>query len=95
MSNFYDDEEAAMPYNPDDSVTDDSTAESTIAQVKQNHESELLAIEGVEGVGIGQNEIGDEVILVYLRDAAAERRIPQELESFAVRTEITGIIDAY
>lgn len=96
MSNFfYEEEEAAMPYNPDDPMTNDSTSASTIASVKLSHEHELLAIDGVEGVGIGQNEIGDQVILVYLRDAAAENRIPQKVEGFAVRTQITGIIDAY
>lgn len=92
---FY--EEAAMPYNPDESETNvgGTAAATAIARVKQDHEAELLAIEGVEGVGIGRNEIGDEVILVYVREADVANRIPSSVEGIGVRTMISGAIDAY
>lgn len=94
MNGFsYDDEEASMPYNPEEPAAGESA--SSIAQVKQNHESELMAIDGVEGVGVGRNQIGDDVILVYLRDDEVSKRIPRNIDGFQVKTEITGIIDAY
>ena len=96
MNSFaYDEEEAAMPYNPEESETDYSASLSPIAQVKQNHESELMAIDGVEGVGVGRNQIGEAVILVYLRDDEAGKRVPHSIDGFQVKTEITGIVDAY
>ena len=100
MSQFaYDDEEAAMPYNPEDQPTGDTggaaaARSASISRVKQIHERELMAIDGVEGVGIGRNQIGDDAILVYLRDAETAKRIPGQIEGFPVRIEITGIIDA-
>jgi hypothetical protein len=87
-------EEAAMPYNPDEPAATGSTSSSQIAGVKQNHERELMAIDGVEGVGIGRNQIGDDVILVYVRDEAVGQRLPFNIEGFQVKTQITGIIDA-
>jgi hypothetical protein len=87
-------ETAAMPYNPDEPAADDSPSSSPIIAVKQNHERELMAIDGVEGVGIGRNEIGDDVILVYLRDEEVRKQVPYNIEGFQVKTQITGIIDA-
>jgi hypothetical protein len=87
-------EEAAMPYNPGESAASDSASSSPIVAVKQNHERELMAIDGVEGVGVGRNQIGDEVILVYLRDEEVKKRIPPNIAGFQVETQITGIIDA-
>lgn len=92
MNEFLD-EEAAMPYNPEDYAANESALSSPILSVKQNHEQSLLAIDGVEGVGIGRNQIGDDVILVYLRDEAVKQQIPFDIEGFQVKTQITGIID--
>ena len=61
--NDFPNEEAAMPYSPDSS----SESSSPVQHVKQRHEQELMAIDGVEGVGVGRNSIGDDAILVYLR----------------------------
>ncbi len=87
-------EEAAMPYNPDEPAASVSASSSPIVQVKQNYEHKLMAIDGVEGVGIGRNQIGDDVILVYLRDEEVGDRIPFTIEGFQVKRQITGIIDA-
>lgn len=86
-------EDAAMPYNPGEETTAASGA-SGLEHVKQNHEGELMAIEGVEGVGIGQNGIGDAAIIVYLRDEDVRNRIPRTIEGHPVVTHITGAIDA-
>jgi len=87
-------EDAAMPYNPGEETTASASGGSGLEQVKQNHESALMAIEGVEGVGIGQDGIGDPAIIVYLRDEGARNRIPRTIEGHPVVTHITGAIDA-
>ena len=86
-------EDAVMHYNPDDEMTAGGGS-SGLERVKRSRESELMAIEGVEGVGIGQNEIGDGAIIVYLRDEGVRRRIPRTIEGHPVVTIITGAIDA-
>ena len=66
-----------------------------IHAIKDAHEDELMAIPGVQGVGIGQNGIGEDVVLVYLKDAAAKQHVPPQLEDVPVETTIVGEIDAY
>jgi hypothetical protein len=85
-------EDAAMPYNPGEKTN--ASGASGLERVKQNHESALMAIEGVEGVGIGQDGIGDAAIIVYLRDEGARKRIPRTIDGHPVVTHITGVIDA-
>lgn len=67
---------------------------SQIESVKNRHELKLMQIDGVMGVGIGQNDIGDDAITVYLRSATDKAKIPTELDGYPVTTEITGEIDA-
>jgi hypothetical protein len=86
-------EDAAMPYNPDEE-TNTASGASGLEYVKRNHEGQLMSIEGVEGVGIGQNEIGDAAIIVYLRSEDVKKRLPRTIEGHPVVTHITGPIDA-
>lgn len=87
-------EEASVQYDGDNS--DEETANNLeVLRVKNAHEARLLSIDGVVGIGIQQNEIGDEVIWVYLRDESVLRHIPSILEGIPVQTEITGEIEAY
>jgi len=88
MSNFY--EDAAMPYSPEAS----SETSTPIQHAKDSHEHQLMAIDGVEGVGIGRNSIGDDAIIVYLRSEDVKKRIPREIAGHPVETKVTGIIDA-
>ena len=83
-------EEAAMPYSPDSSTE----SSSPVQHVKQRHEQELMAIDGVEGVGVGRNSVGDDAILVYLRSDDIKTRIPRSIDGYPVETQVTGIIDA-
>jgi len=83
--------EREIPY-PDDE--EETMSSSEIERVKNQFEQKLLQIDGVVGVGIGQNEIGDDAIVVYLRDASSEEKIPAEIGGHPVLTEITGDIDA-
>lgn len=86
-------EEAATPYPAEE--TGGYMPESEIERVLKKHMDRLLAIEGVVGVGIQTNEIGNEVIVVYLRDESAQEQIPSELEGFLVETQVSGEFDAY
>lgn len=68
----------------------------TIEEVKQAHEADLMAIEQVEGVGIGSDSAGRDVIVVYISNPAAAAHVPKQLEGFRVRTEnLGGPIEAY
>jgi hypothetical protein len=86
-------EEAAVPYEA--SILPASELSSKVEQVKQAHEARLMAMDGVMGVGVGRNPIGDDAIVVYLRDYTAQKNIPTQLDGVPVMFEITGIIDAY
>jgi hypothetical protein len=85
-------EDAAMPYSPEEDNTTESS--SSLELVKQNHEQELMAIDGVQGVGVGRSKIGDDAIIIYLRDEGAKQRIPRSVAGYPVETIITGPIDA-
>ncbi|MCU0560444.1 MAG: hypothetical protein MUD16_09660 [Desulfobacterales bacterium] len=68
----------------------------TIEEVKQAHEAGLMAIEHVEGVGIGADSAGREVIVVYISDPDAAARLPKQIEGFRLRIEnLGGPIEAY
>lgn len=86
-------EEAAMPYPANEEGG--HMPKSGIERIKEKYEQRLFSIDGVVGVGIGTNEIGDDVIVIYLRDETAQKRIPSELEGFSVRTQISGEFEAY
>lgn len=88
MSNFQ--EDAAMPYSPEVS----SETSSPIQYAKESHEQELMSIEGVEGVGIGRDSIGNDAIIVYVRSKDAKKRIPHNIAGYPVEMKVTGIIDA-
>jgi len=85
-------EDAAMPYSPSEATNPSSV--SGLEQAKQAHERELMAIDGVEGVGTGRNRIGDHAILVYLRDESVRDLIPRNIDGHPVELLITGPIDA-
>jgi hypothetical protein len=80
-------EDAAMPYHQGEDLSRADTA-------KQKREASLMAIEGVEGVGTGQDAIGNEGIVVYVRDAEAAKRIPRRVDGLNVEVQVTGPIDA-
>ena len=68
-----------------------SSAKASIEQAKTNHEMRLLNIEGVEGVGIGE-EMGKPVIKVYVakKTKAIQKKIPDQIEGYPVVMEVTG-----
>jgi hypothetical protein len=86
-------EEAAMPYDP--GQASGGTGQSLVGSVLARHERALMAIDGVVGVGIGRTRIGDDAIVLYLRDASVQQRVPTQVEGYPVETTVTGEIDAY
>jgi hypothetical protein len=67
----------------------------TIAQVLAEHTDALMAVPGVVGTAIGQQG-GAPCIRVLLarQDDAARRRIPDEIEGYPVRVDVTGPLHA-
>lgn len=82
-------EDAVVCYNPEEPAPS-----SPIALAKQKHEAALMQIDGVEGVAIGKDALGNDAIIVYLREASVKPRVPRQLDGFPVETEVTGLIDA-
>ena len=54
-----------------------------------------MAIDGVEGVAIGRDRIGDAALVIYVREPSVKRQLPSQVEGHAVETVVTGPIDAY
>jgi hypothetical protein len=67
----------------------------TIEQVKERNETELMAIEGVVGVGIGECE-GEPCVKVLLENDSPDlkRQIPTQLDGYPVDTEVVGSLEA-
>ncbi len=70
-------------------------APSAAGEARERHEAELMAIDGVMGVGLGRDDIGDDAVIVYVRDRGVCAQLPAEVGGVAVRCEVTGIIEAY
>lgn len=68
-----------------------SNQKITIEQVKAKCESQLLSINGVVGVGIGE-ELGKPVIKVYVAEKtkSLQEKIPEQIEGYLVSIEATG-----
>ncbi len=66
-----------------------------IDAVKQSHEVQLMKIQGVEGVGIGADDIGNPAIVVYVSSATVQNQLPRRIQGFNVRVEnLKGPISA-
>lgn len=67
-----------------------------VKQVKQRHERELLRLDGVQGVGIGDDH-GRPAIMVYVDDSSSAemRKIPQRIDDVQVVVEESGAFTAY
>jgi hypothetical protein len=63
----------------------------TAAEVLRRHEAELVQLPGIARVGLGQDEEGEEVIIVFARSDvqdldAIRAHVPEELDGY--RTDI-------
>lgn len=70
--------------------------EEHVRHVKQHHERELLGLDGVQGVGIGEDH-GHPAIMVYVDDSspARLRKIPRRIDDVRVVVEESGAFTAY
>lgn len=68
-------------------------AEGPVAIVGR-YSDELLAIAGVEGLGLTKGADGGDAIVVYVRDRSATAKIPSVLGGLPTTVEVTGRIDA-
>jgi len=65
----------------------------SIEQVQERHQEELMALDGVVGVGSGLEErSGRTVLKVYVaqKTPALQDRIPSQLDGYPVQIEVTG-----
>lgn len=90
-------EDAAMPYLPDETLGQGHYAPAAppgrLEAAKRRNERALMAIDGVEGVSLGQTAVGKEALVVYLRDSSVKQRVPLQVDGYPVETSITGQID--
>ena len=92
-------EDAAMPYLPDEIPGQGmgqyapAAPQGRLEAARRRNERALMAIDGVEGVSLGQTAVGKEALVVYLRDSSVKRRVPLQVEGYPVETSITGQID--
>jgi hypothetical protein len=63
---------------------------TAIAEVLDRNRDRLLGIDGVQGVGIGLDSAGHEVVVVYVRDSATIQRLPAQIDGYTVHAEVTG-----
>ncbi len=80
-------EEAAMPSGAAQEL-------SPAGAAKRKRHAELMAIDGVEGVGTGQDALGNEGIVVYVRDEEVVKRVPPVIDGLKVQVQVTGPIHA-
>jgi len=65
----------------------------SLAEARKSLEQELLPLAGAGFVGIAQSEAEGEVI-VFVEDEQTKQRVPRSFNGYAVRTEVTGKIQA-
>lgn len=90
MSDFFrnlPDEEAGVSYRPEPPSSQEL---SKVEAVRRRHESELLAIQGVEGVASRSD-----AVVLYVRDEAVASRTPSTVEGVPVKLVVTGAVTAY
>jgi hypothetical protein len=82
-------EEAAVPYRPSEQQLTGARA------AVRDHDTELLAVDGIEGVAAGQDKSGGDAIVVYVRQESVAERVPKTIEGFPVEVVVSGPITAY
>lgn len=61
----------------------------------EKHTDRLMAIQGVQGVGIGGSEDSPQIVVMVSQGGTAMRnKLPSSIEGYPVRVEVTGEIRA-
>lgn len=68
--------------------------QSSIQEVKNNHQAQLLKMPGVVSVGIGLDADKNSVIIIGIKTDNAELKasLPEQLEGYRVIIQTTGTI---
>ena len=68
----------------------------SIEDIKAEHESQLMAMQGVVSVGLGQDTAGNTVIVIGVEseEYSSSLILPQELHSYPVSFQVMGTIKA-
>jgi len=69
-----------------------------LKQIQQRHEAQLLSVPGVNGVGIGMDEAGNDTVLVVFYEQLTDqsrKTVPLELEGVKVRLVKSGAFVAH
>lgn len=85
-------EQAEIAYDGDNDPA--SSLESAADRALDHHESRLMRIPGVEGVGVEEDRGGVERIVIYIRDGSVRGRLPLKLAGIPVRVEVSGEFEA-
>ena len=64
--------------------------EGKAEQIKHRHTTELMKLQGVNGVGLKEDEKGDFVLVLYLDDLADLSRLPKAVDGLEFVYEHTG-----
>ena len=91
MSRF-EEEDPVMQYEPRGGASPSPVPPALAA--KRRYEDRLLAVDGVQGVGVTEGPRGREVILVYVRDEGVAKRLPAAFDGVLVQFEVVGEIEA-
>lgn len=77
-------------------ATENMGAAETIKDVKAKHEAQLLAMQGVVSVGIGQDDKGQAVIVIGVdsKGILDSVNFPQQLEGYPVMVQFIGPVRA-
>ncbi|HEX4947627.1 MAG TPA: hypothetical protein VFZ34_13235 [Blastocatellia bacterium] len=67
-----------------------------IEDVQQRHEQQLMNIPGVTAIGIGEQN-GQPVIVIMVSQRTEElmQKLPQQLDGYDVRVEVSGELTAF
>jgi len=84
-------ENAEMSYEPSD---DNQFVFGGIKGAFAKAQSQLLSQPGVNGLGMTKTPTGQDVIVVYVKNALVIEKLPPNIEGFSVVGEVTGDIRA-
>lgn len=79
------DENAELPFA---TLGDDGPTEDLADEVRRRHETDLLAIDGVEGITTEPGAPGELQIVVLVRDMSVARELPGALDGVPVVAEV-------
>ena len=70
--------------------------QTSIQDVKAQHEADLMAVPGVVSVGIGMDDDGNKVIVVGVESNQPEilAQVPQAVDGYPIRVDVVGKMKA-